>query len=418
MPAVGGRPYAERMPHPAPDRRRSALRVWIPVVVSLIVQLVTTTAVIGISAARWHAQQRPMRSPVNPLLDLAAHPVPPWVPAVLLPLALAGPALLLAMRRRPGPALAGVTVAAMAGTVLCAAQSYGAPFYVSVLFGAAGASYLRLRAWAWCCAGAYWLTFAAAFLLTGNVVQLSWLVPLTLLSIGALIGPEFGRNRQEARARQLRDAEARRAEEAQAERVRIARELHDVLAHSLSQINVQASVGLHLFDSQPGKAAEALANVKDTSKQALDEVREVLGMLRGDEAPLAPGHDLAGIRELVDGARAQGLDATMGYEVPDAARIAAATQQAAYRIVQEALTNVTKHARARRVEVAVAVAGERLRVRVADDGVGAAAAASPDGRGLLGMRERAELLGGGFSAQPRPAGGFEVTAELPIGGAA
>jgi signal transduction histidine kinase len=402
---------------PRDDSRRSALRVWVPVAISALVQLGTTAGVIATHAARWRAQHGPSFGPpfgptANPLLDVETHPLRPAVAIALIVLALVGPALLVVLRRSPGPVLLGIAAAAVAGTILCASQNYGAPFYLSVLFGVAGASYLRARLWAWCCAGAYWLAFAAAYLLTGNVLQLGWLVPLTIASVGALVGPEFSRNRREARAQALRDAEARRAEEAQAERVRIARELHDVLAHSLSQINVQASVGLHLFDTQPEKAADALANVKDTSKQALGEVRQVLGMLRGDEAPLAPEHELAGIRRLVDGARAQGLDASLSYEVPDAAGIGAPVQQAAYRIVQEALTNVTKHARARRVTVALGASGGRLRVSIVDDGVGGAAIASPDGRGLLGMRERAELLGGTFTA------GFEVTAELPVEGAA
>ena len=396
--------------------RRPALRIWVPVVVSALVQLGTTAAVLGFAEAHWHGGRRAPFEAVNPLIDSATHPVYPWVPAVLFPLALAGPVLLVFIRRRAGPVLAGITAAALAGTVIGTELHYGAPFYVSVLFGAAAAIFARARIWAWCCLGAYWLTFAGTPLIGGSTFQLAWLVPLTLLSVAALVGPEFGRARREARDRQLRDAEAQRAEETQAERVRIARELHDVLAHSLSQINVQASVGLHLFDSQPAKAAEALANVKDTSKQALGEVRQVLGMLRGDEVPLAPQHELSGIRQLVDGIRAQGIEASLRLDVTDASAVPAAVQQAAYRIVQESLTNITRHARASRIDVVVAEERGALRVSVADDGVGSAAEPSHGGRGLLGMRERAELLGGSFEAGPRAAGGFTVSAELPLEG--
>jgi len=422
-----------------PDRRRSALRAWVPVVLSLLVQLATTAWGLQLNQPELrdahspfaaHGAIAPLRDGLGPAL-----PPPAWLVAVAFLIAVIGPALLVLVRRRPGPAVALIAATAVFGTVLFEARGLGAPFYVSVLFGIAGAAFLRARAWAWACAGAYWLTFALASLLSGNVFQLGWLVPLTLLSVGALLGPEFGRGRQEARARAVREAETRAAQEAQAERVRIARELHDVLAHSLSQINVQASVGLHLFDSQPAKAEDALASIKDASKQALGEVRQVLGMLRGDDAPLAPEHGLADLEELVAGVRGQGTDAVLRVEVTDASRLPTAVQQAAYRIVQEALTNVTRHAHATRVDVIVEEVGSLMRLRIADDGSGAKssplgagwAGANPQqvattsaaagGRGLLGMRERAELLGGSFHAGPRADGGFEVTAELPLAAA-
>jgi signal transduction histidine kinase len=387
---------------PRDDSRRSALRVWVPVAITAFVQLATT---FGVLAARGLPAGPPWLHR-GPRVDQPAVVV---IAAVLL--ALLGPALLIRIRRRPAAFLIGVALTAVAGGALLITTVGSIAFYASVLFAIAIAVRHGARGWAWGVAGVLWLTPIALYLVTRSPTSLFLLVPWTVVSILVLVIPERARNREVWRER-------RRAEEAQAERVRIARELHDVLAHSLSQINVQASVGLHLFDTQPEKAAAALANVKNTSKQALGEVRQVLGMLRGDEAPLAPEHELAGIRQLVDGARAQGLDASLSYEAADAAGIGAPVQQAAYRIVQEALTNVTKHARARRVTVAVDASGGRLRVSVVDDGVGGAAIASPDGRGLLGMRERAELLGGTFTAGPRTGGGFEVTAELPVEGAA
>jgi len=382
------------------DPRRPALRVWVPVVLSALVQLGTT---MGVLATRGLSGGPPWLRH-GPHVDQ-----PPAVVVAAVVLALVGPALLIWVRRRPGPILVAVAAAAVAGGAVLVTATGSIAFYLSVLFALATAVRHGARTWAWAVAGVLWLTPIALYLVNGSPGSLFLLVPWTIVSLLVLVVPERARNREVWRAR-------RRAEETQAERVRIARELHDVLAHSLSQINVQASVGLHLFDAQPGKAADALAAIKDTSKEALGEVRQVLGMLRGDEAPLAPEHELSGIRQLVHATRAQGLDVALEYRVPDAAGIGAPTQQAAYRIVQEALTNVTKHAAARRVEVAVRADGGLLQVSVVDDGLGPGAASATDGRGLLGMRERAQLLGGSFRAGPRPGGGFEVRAELPMGG--
>jgi signal transduction histidine kinase len=195
--------------------------------------------------------------------------------------------------------------------------------------------------------------------------------------------------------------------------VRIARELHDVLAHSLSQINVQAGVGLHLMDRQPDKARDALASIKDTSKTALDEVRSVLGVLRAEgspiDAPLVPEPDLGRLPALVAaaGLRVDLDDRLRHAEVP------APVQLALYRIVQESLTNVSRHATgATHVEVTLDRDDDVYRLTVRDDGHGETAGES-GGRGLLGMRERAELLGGHLSAGPADGGGFLVEAEVP-----
>jgi signal transduction histidine kinase len=208
----------------------------------------------------------------------------------------------------------------------------------------------------------------------------------------------------------------RRQSEVQAERVRIARELHDVLAHSLSQINVQAGVGLHLMEKQPEKAAAALASIKETSKTALDEVRSVLGVLRAEggadpNAPLVPEPDLARLDGLVASVTSQGIDVTLDNRL---AAVPQATQLALYRIVQESLTNVARHAHASSARVELVEDASFYRVTVTDDGVGAAEnAAGTGGRGLLGMHERAELLGGTLEAAPLPGGGFRVAASIP-----
>jgi signal transduction histidine kinase len=204
--------------------------------------------------------------------------------------------------------------------------------------------------------------------------------------------------------------------------VRIARELHDVLAHSLSQINVQAGVGLHLMDSQPDKAADALASIKETSKTALDEVRSVLGMLRSESgdhsAPLVPEPDLSRLPALITQASTGAVTARLDDRLTHA-DVPAQIQLALYRIVQESLTNVSRHAHgATSVAVALRRDGARFLVEVRDDGTGAGSgphhtASETGGRGVLGMRERAELLGGHLSAGPAAGGGFVVSAEIP-----
>ena len=205
----------------------------------------------------------------------------------------------------------------------------------------------------------------------------------------------------------------RRQTEAQAERVRIARELHDVLAHSLSQINVQAGVGLHLLEKQPEKAADALASIKETSKTALDEVRSVLGILRseaGADAPLVPEPDLSRLDGLAASVIAQGVEVHLDNGLGDVPK---PIQLALYRIVQESLTNVVRHANATFVRVSLTERGSSAVATIADNGTGSTET-SEDGRGLLGMRERAELLGGTLEAGPSGAG-FTVTATIPLG---
>ena len=217
-----------------------------------------------------------------------------------------------------------------------------------------------------------------------------------------------------------RSAQSRRLDAEQRERVRIARELHDVLGHSLSQINVQAGVGLHLIDTQPEKAAEALASIKATSKNALDEVRMVLGILRSDgagesAAPLAPEPDLAGIPALIETFRNQGMDVTYVNALDAESAAPAATQLALYRICQEALTNVLRHAGSSAASVFIGVDQSGYLLSVTDDGPALHRAIIPGG-GLLGMRERAELLGGSLRYGAGANGGFQVEARIPLRG--
>jgi signal transduction histidine kinase len=245
-------------------------------------------------------------------------------------------------------------------------------------------------------------------------------VPAVLLTTGIIVALGFGSSIRTRRERfaQLRSLQSRRRiDAAQQERVRIARELHDVLAHSLSSINVQAGVGLHLLESQPEKAGEALASIKATSKQALDEVRDVLGILRGDsvdsaEAPLVPEADLESLPRLVENIRAGGVDVELDSQIGPAP--SAAAQLALYRIAQESLTNIVRHSAATKARVELRESDGAIVRRVTDNGRGVTDDVdSVAGKGLLGMRERAELLGGHLEAVNLSPQGFAVTATIP-----
>lgn len=213
-------------------------------------------------------------------------------------------------------------------------------------------------------------------------------------------------------AAHVREEEARRR--ASEERLRIAREIHDILAHNISVINVQASSALHLMDEQPDRARAALATIKDVSKEALSELRSVLGAMRqiDEEAPRSPTAGMDRLEDLVARTRAGGLEVEV--EVTgEAGPLPSGVDLAAFRVVQEALTNVTRHAAARRATVRLVYGAGDLVVQVDDDGRGAPGA-NGAGNGIAGMRERAAALGGTVQAASRPGGGFRVRAWLPV----
>jgi signal transduction histidine kinase len=222
----------------------------------------------------------------------------------------------------------------------------------------------------------------------------------------------------EGRATALASALEREAElAASQERARIARELHDVVAHGLSLMVVQAEAAEEMLTRSPAAAAEPLHRVQETGRQSLAEMRRLLGVLRADgnvPPSTAPQPSLRRLPELVGEAADVGLRVDVEID-GDRTDLPLGVELAAYRIVQEALTNTRRHARARAALVRLGYSPTALRVEVTDDGTGALQHANGAGHGLVGMRERAAVYGGTLEAGPAPGGGFRVVAVLPVG---
>jgi signal transduction histidine kinase len=217
----------------------------------------------------------------------------------------------------------------------------------------------------------------------------------------------------EERAEQLeREREAEAARAVAEEQARIARELHDVVAHSVSVMVVQAAAADDVFDTRPDRAREALRAIEAAGRDALVELRRLLGSVRGDRAEYAPQPGLDRLDELVETVRAAGLEVELRID-GEPRPLPVAVELSAYRLVQEALTNVLKHAQATRAEIALRYGEDGLDVEVRDDGSGGGNGEG-SGHGLLGMRERVSAFGGSLSAGPQPAGGFAVAARLPL----
>jgi signal transduction histidine kinase len=219
-----------------------------------------------------------------------------------------------------------------------------------------------------------------------------------------------------ARLERERDAQAQIA--AAAERARIARELHDVIAHNVSVMVVQADGAGYALRRDPERAGQALTAISRTGRQALAEMRRLLGVLRSDDqqADLSPQPGLEQLRELLDQAREAGMSVSFTLEGP-VRPLPEGAELAAYRVVQESLTNTRKHGGlAATAAVTLRYEPGGLLLQVTDDGLGAAAAADGPGHGLTGMRERVEMYGGTVRAGPLPNGGYQVTARLPDAG--
>jgi signal transduction histidine kinase len=320
---------------------------------------------------------------------------------------------LAAIRRRPLVAL-GVTVVATV-TYLSFNFPYG-PILITVAvatFAVAVRLPLRLSAPAAAAALVVAVVPALRDLLTAtggmgspSAAWSGWLVVPWTIGTVVRVTREAG---AQARADEIRQA-------GYEERLRVAREVHDIVGHGLAVINMQASVALHVLDRRPEQAAAALEAVKQTSKSALDELRSTLAVFRQrDDGEPARG-PVPGLSQ-VDALAASTRDAGLPVEVTrvgDPVALPAVTDHAAFRIVQESLTNVLRHAMATRAEVSLDYRTGGVTITVRDDG---APAKPPPGRspghGIAGMRERAVAVGGTFSAGPRPGGGFEVSAHLP-----
>jgi len=325
-----------------------------------------------------------------------------------------GPVALLIRRQQPRAVLAAI----FAATLLYVALGYPqGPNYFSLLVAVVSALSAGDRAAARVAVVAGWVLFLwlpVALGVTGAPTALAafaiaaWL--LLLLAVGEALG---GRRERAAEARRARQEEARR--KADEERLRIARELHDVLAHNISLINVRSGVALHLMDDQPEQARVALEAINEASADALREVRSALNILRGsnEELPRAPTAGLARLDELVSHAVAAGVGVSLEVQ-GDPRSLPASVDLAGFRIVQESLTNIVRHAEAGSAKVELTYGNGDLTLQIDDDGEGPAAQAG-GGSGIAGMRDRATALGGELEAGPQPTGGFRVRARLPIG---
>jgi signal transduction histidine kinase len=272
----------------------------------------------------------------------------------------------------------------------------------------------------------YVLTSAVAGIVDHNDPKGSignWIFISIFFGVAWLVGFAYsGASRQAEEAKErARQAEREREERARLavsdERARIARELHDVVGHSVSVMTVQASAVRRLLKPEQEREREALLIVEQTGREAMAEMRRMVGVLRRpEEAPaLAPQPSLEHLDKLVEHARESGLPVTLKVE-GDAVALPAGVDLTAYRLVQEGLTNALKHARAKNAEVLVRYSNGFVELSVTDDGTGDGGGDS-GGHGLVGMRERISVYGGNLEAGPRPEGGYRLRATLPVGDA-
>jgi MYXO-CTERM domain-containing protein len=393
-------------------KKEPDLTAWPRDARSWAIDTVIAAAVIAFEV--WVSQQADSWNPH------AQNQAPPGMLALVL-LGLGGAAL-LARRRYPVSVLLVTLVSAIWAMELGAKAVWFAvivAFFTAVLarqraaaIGSLVVGYIASVWPAWLIGQKNHTSVMFALVLAGGLVFL--LVVAELIRIRSQRAAALERSRTE----ELR----RRASE---ERLQMARDLHDIVAHNIAVINVQANTALHLMGRQPERAAAALATINDVSKQALIELRSVLGVLRDVDsggvtsAPRAPAPGLARLGDLVENAAAAGLSVRVE-EDGQAAPLPADVDLTAYRIIQEALTNSARHSGGSIATVRLGYGGGVLLVEVDDEGRPGAhspapAAANGSGRGIAGMAERAAALGGTLEAGPRPQGGFGVRARLPVG---
>jgi len=332
---------------------------------------------------------------------------------------------LLIRSRWPLGAVAGTAAATIVAVALAGEPSIPPIAFAIALYSFAKRSDRRTTVRVGVCA-AVTLTTLALILRPGMAALGDNLGLIAWIGLAVAIG-DASRSRRELLASAMERAErAERTKEEEAlrrvteERMRIARELHDVVAHHITLVNAQAGVAHHLMKTDPAHAYEALERIRDTSRSALDELRATVGLLRGSDetaAPREPAPGLGDLDTLVESFHHAGLDVLMeGPGVGSGRPMPALTELTAYRIVQEALTNTHKHAGRQAVaRVRVEVGREAVRISVVDDGgQGAARTGMGTGHGMIGMQERVKAAGGTFAAGPGSGGGFRVDAELPL----
>ncbi|MCX5123738.1 sensor histidine kinase [Streptomyces sp. NBC_00193] len=342
-----------------------------------------------------------------------------------------------------GPVWAGLLVATAVGLPVAGRRRWPVPAALTAVAGAVAATLLDITREPYLAVGltlyavaltraprhsvpvlAAALAASAAAVITGEAVVTpaeSWsgatgVAAIVWLVLGGGWAAGFA-----VRARRAQEADhaARHTEVAIVEeRLRIARELHDIVSHSLSLIAVKAGVAGHVAQRRPEEAVDALRVIEQTSRAAMTDMRRALGVLRADTAdvPLGPAPGIDDLPLLADQARRAGVAVELTVRVPDEG-VSAGISLAVHRIVQESLTNTVKHAAPARCRVTVEADSREVRIDVTDDGVRGPDRAPPGGHGLVGMRERVMTYGGTFSAGPRTEGGFMVSASLPRDGA-
>ncbi|MGV9231135.1 sensor histidine kinase [Streptomyces nigra] len=342
-------------------------------------------------------------------------PHPSGAPELLGSALLAAGGLALAGRRRAPLAVLVITGLCAVGYLGAGFEALAVPYLVAV-YGSVRAGHravtlavsvgllvaLNLTAWVFHDDGP-----REAVTQARHTLELAWLI--AAFAAGEAVRQAERRADEAERSRE--ETALRRADE---ERLRIARELHDSLTHQISVIKVQSEVAVHVARRRGEQVSEALLAIQQAGREASRELRATLEALRDDDTTPPPGLDH--LPELVKRFQGSGLETTLAVEghpraVPDA------VSRTAYRIVQESLTNVTRHASATTASVLIDYRPDGLRVHIDDDGKDTVHSAPTPGLGLLGMRERVSALGGRLRAEPRTAGGFTVQAELPTDGA-
>ncbi|MEU4242633.1 histidine kinase [Actinoplanes sp. NPDC026619] len=375
------------------ERGRAAWRIWAPPLLAILIMM---AAVAYRDGHFW-------RTPTSAQLILILHG-----------------ALALLFRLRFPVAVTIVAVAAGAALPLVAGHLVLVDVPAVVALYTLATLRGRRTAWTAGIVAAVALTAAIAPWQAGGLLDVANLVPANYAALAVAAG-EGTRNRRQllaeaheraALAERTREEEAHRR--VRAERIRIARDLHDVVAHHITLVNAQAGVAHHLMRSHPEQAVAALAGIRDTSRAALDELRATVGLLRQDDDPppsRQPTPTFADLDDLVDGFRRSGF-AVEVTTTGSARPLAGAADVAAYRIVQEALTNASKHGTDRHAEVRVEWTGNELTIAVANP-ARPGHAGPGTGHGLIGMHERAESADGSVTSGPRPDGTYEVRVTLP-----